>query len=367
MAHILGSPWADRIRGTNGSDVIYALGGNDVIFGSAGPDYLDGGAGIDTVDYSASTFVHVDLAAAQGVWGDAQDDILVSIENVIGSAFGDRIIGDGGSNLLSGLQGDDVLHGGAGSDRLLGGEGIDLLLGGSGADVLDGGAGSDWAQYFGSSAAVTILLYTDQASGGDAQGDQLDGIENVLGSFFDDTLWGDDGANQLAGGSGGNDTLKGFGGADVLVGMDGDDGLYGMDGDDVLQGEAGDDRLEGQQGNDLLLGGAGVDTMIGGSDADTFRFTAVSFSPVNGLDLSDRIVDFSSAEGDKVDLALIDANTMLSGDQAFTPIGINVSFNGVAGELRYNGGLLEGDVNGDAVADFQIQINVALQVGDVIL
>jgi Ca2+-binding RTX toxin-like protein len=324
MPGILGSPWADRLRGTDGSDTIYALGGNDVIFGSGGPDYIDGGIGIDTVDYSDSFGVWVDLAAGQGTWGDADGDIFVSIENVIGSAFDDRITGDGGNNVLTGLQGDDILRGGAGFDRLLGGDDDDSLLGGSGADVIDGGAGNDWANYFGSSAGVFISLYNDVAGGGDAEGDQLDGIENASGSFYDDDLWGDDGANQLGGGTGGNDTLKGFGGADVLAGLYGDDDLFGMDGDD---------QLHGQEGNDMLDGGAGTDRLQGYTGADTFVWNSTSDTGVT-VPTMDVIWDFNFAQGDRIDLSAIDADVYAAGNQSFDFIGAT-AFSGTPGEINY--------------------------------
>ncbi len=81
----------------------------------------------------------------------------------------------------------------------------------------------------------------------------------------------------------------------------------------------------------------------------------------------DQITDFSSLEHDHIDLAGIDANTQATGDQAFGFIG-SAAFSGVAGQLRYAAHSLEGDINGDGVADFRIHVNVAsLQHGDLIL
>src|SRR5262249_2661958 len=69
------------------------------------------------------------------------------------------------------------------------------------------------------STAVTVnlALATAQVSGGDASGDRLIGIENALGSAFDDKLTGTTAVNQLDG-SAGNDTLVGGAGADTLIG-----------------------------------------------------------------------------------------------------------------------------------------------------
>ena len=73
----------------------------------------------------------------------------------------------------------------------------------------------------------------------------------------------------------------------------------------------------------------------------------------------DRIRDFKAAEGDKIDLSLIDANTLLGDNNAFTLAG---SFTGVAGQLIYgttaSGYLVQGDVNGDAVADIAIEVRL---------
>jgi serralysin len=129
----------------------------------------------------------------------------------------------------------------------------------------------------------------------------------------------------------------------------------------VLFGLAGADSLAGGAGVDFLLGGAGADTLTGGSQADRFRFDAVSEStPLAG----DRITDFVFAEGDRILLSLIDANTPAAGDQAFAFIG-TAAFGGTgaasAGQLRveamsYGEWRAQGDVNGDGVADLQIDI-----------
>jgi len=163
----------------------------------------------------------------------------------------------------------------------------------------------------------------------------------------------------------GNDTLKGFGGADWLYGGDGADVLYGLDGGDMLYGGNHDDILLGGNFNDFLFGGNGKDTLIGGADqdimqgnagADTFKFATVAECGLTQFS-ADKLVDFSEAQLDIIDLSGIDANSLVNGNQAFTPIGTNVAFNGVAGELRFNNGYVEGDVDGDMNADFHIQVN----------
>jgi glucose/arabinose dehydrogenase len=109
----------------------------------------------------------------------------------------------------------DILRGLGGNDMLFGGSGNDTLEGGPGADTLIGGPGMDTADYSASAAAVSVNLFTGLGSGGDAQGDILGGIENIVGSAFNDTLTGDNGGNALNGGRG-NDTLTGGPGADTF-------------------------------------------------------------------------------------------------------------------------------------------------------
>ncbi|MEA2923154.1 MAG: hypothetical protein QOD25_276, partial [Alphaproteobacteria bacterium] len=109
----------------------------------------------------------------------------------------------------------DILRGLDGNDMLFGGSGNDTLEGGPGADTLIGGPGMDTADYSASAAAVSVNLFTGLGAGGDAQGDILGGIENIVGSAFNDTLTGDNGGNALNGGRG-NDTLTGGPGADTF-------------------------------------------------------------------------------------------------------------------------------------------------------
>jgi hypothetical protein len=81
----------------------------------------------------------------------------------------------------------------------------------------------------------------------------------------------------------------------------------------------------------------------------------------------DKIADFSSVEMDKIDLSAIDANTAIAGNQAFSYIGA-AAFSGAAGELHFAGGFVEGDINGDTIADFKISVGVpALAAGDFVL
>ena len=152
-----------------------------------------------------------------------------------------------------------------------------------------------------------------------------------------------------------------------VTGTNRDDVITGTSGDDLILGLRGNDRLSGNDGADFIFGGAGQDTLSGGAGDDHFVFSSINGSRIAAPDL---IQDFQS--GDVIDLSQIDANRGLSGDQAFEWTGSN-TFNGQAGELRaYFDGIntiIEGNVDGDTVADFQIQVNgdVALRAVDFLL
>jgi len=266
IENVIGSAHGDTLTGDGGANVFDGNAGDDTLAGGSGGDTLDGGDGSDTASYEGSwSGVSVNLSTGQGSGGHAQGDALSNIENVEGSDFDDALTGDAGVNTLSGGDGDDVLAGGAGGDRLI------------------GGLGSDTAGYQDSDSAVTIDLQADTAAGGHATGDDLDGIENLIGSDHADTLTGDGNDNVLTGGAGG-DTLTGglgsdtvsYSGSDAGVTVDllsdtatgghasGDDldgieNLTGSGHDDTLTGDGGDNILAGGAGNDVLTGGAGID------------------------------------------------------------------------------------------------------------
>ena len=94
------------------------------------------------------------------------------------------------------------------------------------------------------------------------------------------------------------DNLAGGAGADRLRGMEGNDTLKGADGNDVISGGAGADLLDGGAGEDWLSGGAGADTLTGGLGADRFVIGTLEHG-------GDTILDFSSAQGDKLDVRAI--------------------------------------------------------------
>ena len=172
------------------------------------------------------------------------------------------------------------LVGNAADDTLVSNETHNSLAGSAGADTLIGSTEHDQVDYSQSNTGVSIDLLQGQGYGGDAEGDTLQNIENLLGSLHDDTLIGDENENQLNGlagddqiaGGGGDDLLLGGTGDDLLISGEGDDQLWGGEGHDQLVLEGGDEnnnRASGAQGNDVLLGSEGGDLLYGGSGNDT--------------------------------------------------------------------------------------------------
>ena len=150
----------------------------------------------------------------------------------------------------------------------------------------------------------------------------------------------------------GNDTIRLSIKNDVFKGFAGNDRMYGDLGNDVLRGG---------QGNDYLNGGEGADTLIGGRGKDQFAFSSLFDTEVTA---PDHIIGFEHRM-DRINIAAIDANATTEINDAFIFIG-SKPFHGVAGELRierhdvpgisYDTAIASGDVNGDAIADFAIQI-----------
>jgi Ca2+-binding RTX toxin-like protein len=359
---VIGGTGDDTIAAGSGNDSVDGGEGDDTINGGSGADTIIGGAGIDTVDYTGGGAVGVDLANG-AVSGAAAGDVLTGIENVIGGGGDDIIFGDSANNVLTGGGGADRLVGqggfdtadysgsGAGvmiqlnataenptaagtglggdaegdqlqliervvgsafADTLLGSGLDDVLVGGAGADILNGNGGRDTAEYSTSSVGINVTLDaagTTVGIGGDADGDQLTGIESLIGSAYGDTLGGSAAANRLEGGSG-SDLMLGSQGGDTLIGGDGIDtvdyssfsegvsvratttagtlarlngstivdiisgveNVIGTSFADVLFGTEVDNRLDGGGGNDLFHGGAGADVLIGGDGTDTASY-----------------------------------------------------------------------------------------------
>lgn len=153
--------------------------------------------------------------------------------------------------------------------------------------------------------------------------------------------------------------------ANTLYGGSRADKFDGAGGNDKLFGQAGNDTLLGGSGNDTLTGGAGRDIMTGGSGADDFDYNSITETGKTSSS-RDIIMDFTHGSDD-IDLSTIDANGTASGNAAFKFLAAKgAAFTGVKGQLKWsqinssNNALdktiIEGDINGDRRADFQIEL-----------
>ncbi len=367
---LVGGVAGDRIDGRGGNDSLSGGGGADTLIGGSGNDTIDGGVGLNTLDYfSAPAAVSVNATTGIASDGTGGTDRFSNIQDIVGSRFNDTLTGGSTTANLAGGAGDDsyvvnsastvvvestgggtdavttglgaftlpanvenLLHTGSNNftgtgnelgNRITGSTGNDTLDGGAGADTLTGDAGND--VYVVDSSGDLVVEASSRGG--------LDTVKTTLGSY---TL-GTNVENLTFVGSGG---FSGTGNSLT----------------NVVTGAAGADTLNGDTGNDTLIGGGGADLVTGGVGADRFVFAPGDIA-IGAT--RDRIGDFSDAQNDRIDLSLIDANSGLAGDQAFSFIG-TAAFGARAGELRVatngSGLTLSGDTNGDGVADFSIEL-----------
>lgn len=346
---------ADDLETGGVSSVVNTAGGNDRVLITAGNATVNGGAGNDALNAVNSGSVTVLLA---------------------GGAGNDTLGGGSGMSNLDGGRGDDVLTTYNGNSQVFGGSGDDVLTmyfstslavtglvdGGAGNDVLtvNLGASSTGLDMDLSTATVTLdngLVITGVEgfrAGGSLGNDRIAASNDLRGALF-----------NTVDGSHGNDTLLASANGASLNGGFGSDSLIGGAGADLLDGGLlGDnDTLRGNGGNDTLIGGIGRDLLVGGGGADRYVLN-VYYESGTLAGNRDLILGFSRRQGDKIDLsAVVVAGPVV--DDAFVFIGA-ADFGNVAGQLRYerfnpagtaNGyTLVSGDINGDAVADFTIEV-----------
>ena len=338
------------LTGNELANILRAGDGVNILDGGAGADRMYGGSGGDIyiVDNSADVVIEYSEPSDDE---DYEDLVLASASYTISSVYIENLqltgsaningTGNAGNNWIQGNSGSNILKGGAGYDYLEGGQGNDTLDGGTGIDYLQGGLGddtyiiddvNDWIDEWDFEGVDTVKSNVGFSLQSTIENLELTGTANIdgYGSYWHNVMTGNAGANLLRG--------------------------YG--GDDMISGGAGNDTLYGDDGTDALRGNSGRDVAYGGTGADSFIFADGEFGG-RAYSNCDVIQDFSGAEGDRINLDLVDANTLLAGNQSFSWIGSS-AFSGVAGELRYNqtngNTFVQGDINGDRVSDFLIQV-----------
>lgn len=315
-----------------------------------GNTYLapESSANTDTTLYTAQPITSITLGtadniAANGLTATRVEDSWVEFSDTDSVAAGqndgdDSIEGGAGNDTIYGEGGDDTIDGGIGADSLLGGAGEDTIAGGAGADTITGGSGGDFIDYSGSDAGVLIDfgIYGDGVgSGGHAEGDVFNEVDDIIGSGFDDTLSGYDAT---------------YDGRSISNIIDGGAG------NDRIDGEGGNDSLIGGAGNDTLIGGAGVDTLTGGADADTF-FADGTADLITDFDTTDGLGDNDPSNNDFIDLSAIYNETTLA------------AWNATPGNPQYNNPLAwlkadQADGTLDEAGGLQIQNGGSAVDGD---
>nr|WP_326492199.1 VCBS domain-containing protein [Aeromonas hydrophila] len=298
----------------NGNGVVYDYSGNQI--GYMRPDGTGryvyatlAGTGNSTSSITiANSVAGFGLLTGMGVTVEAIGLGANISYNDLKSYDSDGVImtGVNASDLANAILGTSV-NNLPGRDRIDGGAGDDILFGD--AIHFAGINGEGYAaikQYVAgklSAGSVTDAqvhdYITDHASEFD-QSSSNDKADELIGGDGNDILFGQGGDDFLFGGAG-NDILFGGAGNDTLYGESGNDTLYGGSGNDTLFGGSGDDTLSGGLGNDILVGGLGNDILKGDGGADTF--TWLQGDTAAGSVAKDYVVDFSKAEGDKLDLS----------------------------------------------------------------
>jgi serralysin len=305
--------------------VLVGFEGNDFLKGASSDDVLDGGLGEDAMIGNGGDDIYYVDNVRDAVFefaGEGVDRVQSSISytltsnvenltltgpfaiNGIGNELRNTINGNASANVLNGRGGDDTMSGRDGNDTYVVEQSGDKVIekAGEGIDVVN--------------ALISYKL--------------TDNVENLILKSASD--------------------LNGTGNALDNV-------LSGNSGRNTLNGGAGNDTLKGGGGNDTLIGGVGADKLYGGSGADIFLFQSYKQSDMLARDT---IYDFSQAQGDRIDLSVIDARSTVSGNQAFTFIGTS-AFSNKAGELRAftkNGDtFIYGDLNGDGGIDVSIRLD----------
>ena len=332
---LTGDIQANVIRGGEGNDTLLGEEGNDTLIGGAGADSFDGGEGIDTVDYSdSSEGVRVSFSRNTGgsSGGDAEGDSFAddpnnartkTVENIVGSDFGDVLIGDGNNNTINpGLSNGDI-------DRVStrGGSGDRLFVDYSQRDT---GRGIQTFIDEDRDNKRIFRLQQDSDEILDAVNYQAQNL-TIIGTRQDDQVIGEEGDDFLSTGDGDDNVQTGTGSDVVQVG-DGDDVVVAQDRRGVI-----DSRFSGGEDFFLLDGGTGTDTVSVNLSARQEDITIESPDPTGGEPAANVVL----RDGSAITSFEIFKDVVLgSGDDRFTQLGQvdNVIEGGFGSDVLDGGG-----------------------------
>jgi Ca2+-binding RTX toxin-like protein len=344
-----------------------------------------GTGGIDVANATNGTLT----GFTGGTVGELQDAIG---DTYLALGGNDTIVAGAGNDTITAGSGDDSVTGGAGQDRFIDGLGNDTYVGGGGVDL-------DIVDYSQATGGIRANLKGGVVNNGIAADTVLDGsggtdsivnVRNIVGSNFNDEIYGGGNANSISGGSG-DDTIAGLGGADTLDGGTGYDYLnYSRDAANggaagvtvnFLTGTATDgfgstntiSNFEGVRGTlqadnftgsnrtdeiEQFIGLSGNDTINGLGGFDEVRYDRDSIDGGNGavsvnlqtgfatdgFGNTDTLSNIEAARG----TTLADTFTGSTGDNEFRGLGGNDTFDGGSGfdVLRYDSDQANGGAAG---------------------
>lgn len=339
-ATMQGGEGSDQFTGGRGDDLISGNGGDDVLTSRTGGfDTIYGGDGNDTIftQSNGSTYAPVQSAT---LCGDGGDDVIT------GSDADDALYGGDGNDTISAQSGY-----GRDGDRVDAGSGDDLVLAQAGNHTMDGGAGVDTLVLLADSwADVTVDLGPGGPATVGADALSVEGFENLTIMAFSAVVIGNASDNVL--------DIQAA--AAAVEGRQGADTIFAGGGSTLVKGGAGDDLII-ETTTPTTVAYDQPDTLRGGAGADVFRFTSAAQLPLDHHAF-DRIADFETGV-DHLDFSafvVVEGGTerlaqfRFIGDAAFTG----------GDQLRFEDGVLYGNIDGDTEADFAVKLTGVTMLSD---
>jgi len=390
----------DKFVGAVGDNRIFANKGNDTIEGGGAwntdgstvdrdwVEYVNGSAGIVLKTNTSGLMTVTDYG------GDK--DTITNVEGIGGTYYIDRFYGGTGNfnQIFNGYKGTDIMDGGNGRyDRVWHADdpaGVVVNLSASTVNIQSANIFANSLKLVGVQSSIGSMMVMKEAI------DQLEtpSVSTVASNRALDG-WGDLDVLiniEAATGSHFNDQLYGSNQSNILVGYDGSDFMFGNGGDDQMAGGFGHDFFHGGLGRDwIIMDELNWNSLTQTGTNQTYNYAGrfvrdteqsgnmISYKSVNESTVSNSdVIDGFVVGDDLIDFTNIDANTKRSGDQQFNDnivteftkmagqlkisefTGLvdnqNFAISNAAGGYRLSGTELQGDVNGDGVADFSIKL-----------